>query len=56
MCDPHGVSTNPITSGFFGLLMSMMCTPSWPRSGSPSAGLAGSRYMGQSPQNAPGVV
>src|SRR5687767_13368091 len=34
--------------------MSMMWTPSWPRSGRPPA--AGSRNMGQSPQNAPGVV
>ena len=44
---PARVSTKPITSGFVGSLMSMMCTPSWPRSGSggsaPARGTSASR-------------
>src|ERR687896_45076 len=43
-----------MTSGSSGSLTSMMCTPSWPRSG--SGGAAGSRNIGQSPQKAPGCV
>src|SRR5918995_3620637 len=30
VCDPHGMSTNAMTSGFVGSLLSMTCTPSSP--------------------------
>ena len=60
VCDPHGVSTKPTTSGSSGSRTSMMCTPSWPRSVAGGVtgcvGVPGTRNIGQSPQNAPGWV